>query len=303
MGDYRQKGGILSAPKQENRVWLNGDLVPESQAHISLFDRGYLYGDGLFETMRAYDGKVFRLEQHWLRLVAAGQAIELSIPLSLKEISSAVADLLKANNLADAYLRLTVSRGIGLGPLPEANLTPTLSIIARPLHLPSAKEYQKGWRGLLVATSLAPGSLQSGLKSLSYLDKISAKLQARRGGAKEAILFNSAGQVTEGATSNIFLVKNDRLLTPALESGLLPGITRRVIFDLAKDLELPSAEIELNPQDIFSAQECFLTNSLLEIMPLVGLDEKAIAGGFPGPVTGALQAGYRRLVQEDIGFC
>jgi branched-chain amino acid aminotransferase len=303
MGDCRQKGGILSGPKQENRVWLNGDLVPESQAHISLFDRGYLYGDGLFETMRAYAGKVFRLEQHWRRLVSAGQAVELPIPLAHAEISSAIADLLKANNLADAYLRLTVSRGIGLGPLPEANLTPTLSIIARPLHLPSAKEYQKGWRGLLVATSLAPGSLQSGLKSLSYLDKIYAKLQARRAGANEAILFNSAGRVTEGATTNIFLVKENRLLTPALENGLLPGITRRVIFDLAKNLELSSAEIELTPQDIFSAQECFLTNSLLEIMPLVRLDEKAIAGGVPGPVTGALQAGYRRLVQEDIGFC
>lgn len=290
----------MSAPEKAYFVWLNGDLVPETQAQVSLFDRGYLYGDGLFETMRAYAGKVFRLERHWQRLAAAGQAIALPIPLAFGKISSAIADLLEANNLTDAYLRLTVSRGVGLGPLPEADLIPTISIIAHPLHLPSAEEYQKGWRGLLVTTSLAPGSLQSGLKSLSYLDKIYAKLQARRAGANEAILCNSAGQVTEGATTNIFLVKENRLLTPALEIGLLPGITRQVILESAKTLALPSAEIEITPQDIFSSQEVILTNSLLEIMPLVSLDGKRIGDGCPGPVTAPLQDAYRRLVREAI---
>jgi len=291
----------LSLPHQENKVWLNGRLILESQAHISLFDRGYLYGDGLFETMRAYRGKVFRLDGHWQRLITATEAIELSLTVGLKELSSAITDLLKANDLSDAYLRLTVSRGIGLGPLPEANLAPTISLIARPLHLPSPEEYQTGWRAILVPTSLAPGSLQSGFKSLSYLDKINAKLQTRRAGVNEAILINSAGQVTEGAVSNLFLIKHDRLLTPALAGGLLPGITRQVILELAPKLEIPVDETNLVPQDIFSAQEAFLTNSLLEIVPLAALAGKPIGNCLPGPITSALQAAYRRLVREATG--
>jgi branched-chain amino acid aminotransferase len=302
MGDCRQKGGILNAPDKENSVWLNGDLIPESQARVSLFDRGYLYGDGLFETLRAYGGKIFLLEQHWQRLVAAGQAIELSVPLTYREISSAIDDLLEANNLTDAYLRLTVSRGTGLGPLPGTNLTPTISIIARPLQLPSAEAYKTGWSAVLVETSLAPGSLQSGLKSLSYLDKINAKLQARRAGANEAILINSAGQVTEGATANIFLVKDRRLITPAPTAGLLPGITRQVILELAPELTIPIDEMIVIPQDIFSAQEAFLTNSLLEVMPLVSLDGKRIGDGPPGPVTSAFQDAYRRQVREALSL-
>jgi branched-chain amino acid aminotransferase len=303
MGDERQKGGILSSPTPaENSVWLNGELVPENRARISLFDRGYLYGDGLFETLRAYGGKVFRLEQHWQRLQASAREIELSLPLSLETVASAITALLSANNLSDAYLRLTVSRGVGLGPLPEPNLTPTISLIVRPLRLPSPESYEKGWQGALVTTSLAPGSLQSRLKSLSYLDKINARLAARRAGADEAILINSAGKVTEGATTNIFLVKAGRLLTPALEEGLLPGVTRRVVMELAASQSLPVEETSLTPPDICAAEEAFLTNALLEIMPLVSLDHQPVGEGFPGPVTAALRASYRLLVSREINY-
>ena len=284
----------------ERFVWLNGALVAEAVAQVSLFDRGYLYGDGLFETLRAYAGQVFRLTQHLARLAEGAQAIGLRLVLDEQQLAGAITELLAANHLSEAYLRLTVSRGVGLGPLPPTQATPTISIIARPLQAPPLEQYQRGWRGVLVESALAPGARLSQVKALSYLDKLMAKLTAQEQDAQEAILVNCRGEVTEGATSNVFLVMEGRLLTPPLAAGLLNGITRSVVLELAAKLRLPVSEVRITPELIYAAQECFLTNSVIELMPLSRLACRQIGAGRGGPVTAALQTAYQRLVADEL---
>jgi branched-chain amino acid aminotransferase len=274
-------------------VWLNGTLVAEDEAQVSLFDRGYLYGDGLFETMRAYGGKVFCLEAHLARLRAGANAIGMKLPLSQRQTEMAIASLLEVNSLSDAYLRLTISRGVGLGPLPEEKLLHTISLIARPLHLPAEGEYAQGWKAILTSSALAPGALQSQLKSLSYIDKVLAKMQAQAAGVQEAVLVNSSGEIAEGATSNLFIVTAGQLITPHISIGILPGITREVVIELATQMELEVTQTRLTPADLFAAKEAFLTNSIIEIMPLVEVAEHKIGNGKVGPVTQKLLEAYR----------
>ena len=280
-------------------VWLNGALLPEEAARVSLFDRGYLYGDGLFETMRAYNSKLFRLRQHFDRIAAGASEIGIPLPLAFHQLKHVATELLQANGLADAYLRLTISRGVGLGPLPAADLSPTISLIARPLRLPSPQEYETGWKGILAVSSLAPGAQLSQLKSLSYLDKLLAKMQAKAAGAQEAILTNARGEITEASTSNIFIIKGQQLLTPPISAGLLPGITRAVILELAAQLSLTINETAIKPADVFVADECFLTNSIMEIMPLTRLADRAIGTGRPGAMTLTIQQAYRETVLSE----
>ena len=285
--------------KSDPKVWLNGSLIPEAEARVSLFDRGYLYGDGLFETVRAYNGRVFRLGPPLERLHKGAAAIGLSLPYSDSDISEAVETLLAANDLADAYLRLSISRGIGLGPLPPAETPPTVSIIARPLSLPPAQEYERGWSAILAESLLAPTQRWAHIKPLSYLDKLVAKREAQKAGAKEAILVNCRGEVTEASTSNIFLIRNRRLLTPPPASGLLLGITRQAVLEIASEIPLPTEERPLMPDDIHAADEAFLTNSIIEIMPLTQLDGGSVGSG-PGELTRALQQALTRLIKREL---
>jgi branched-chain amino acid aminotransferase len=302
MGADGRRGEVLTTSEPQNKayVWLNGALLPEQEARISLFDRGYLYGDGLFETMRAYGGGIFRLAQHIERLQEGARTIRLELPLNAAEAARAAGKLLQANTLSDAYLRLSVSRGIGLGPLPPEGISPTISLIARPLRLPDTQEYADGWSAILVESSISPGAGLSQLKPLSYLDKLLAKMKAREAGVQEAVLVNSRGEVTEASTSNLFVLHGKRLLTPPPEAGLLKGITRGVVMELAPNLSLQVAESRLLPSDIFSAQECFLTNSIMEIMPLCWLEGERIGEGRRGPVTSALRKAYADLVKKEL---
>jgi len=281
-------------------VWLNGTLLPEGEARVSLFDRGYLYGDGLFETMRAYGGKIFRLRQHLVRLTEGARELGLRLRLACSQIEQAAADLLDTSGLSDAYLRLTVSRGPGLGPLPKHNLKPTISLIARRLRLPSPQEYEKGWKAVLVESALSLNSQLSKVKSLSYLDKVLARIRAREAGADEALLVNSQGEIAEASTSNFFLLQEGRLLTPPLKAGLLRGITRETIMELAPRLSLGVSEATLTPEEVFSAQECFLTNSIMEVMPLTSLEGQEIGEGRRGPITAALHRAYQNLVVKEL---
>jgi branched-chain amino acid aminotransferase len=286
--------------KLKHWCWINDALLPEDRAHVSLFDRGYLYGDGLFETLRAYGGKVFRLERHFARLKDSAREIGLSWSLNLQQLERIVTELLHANDMSDAYLRFTVSRGIGVGPLPSVSVTPTNSLFLRPLNLPSPMEYENGWKGLLVESSLSAGAQLSRLKSLNYLDKVLAKMKAREAGAQEAVLTNSRGEITEAATCNLFILKGRRLLTPPLSAGLLPGITREAIIELAPVLSLEPEETALRPDDLFTSDECFLTNSIIEIMPLTELDGKWIGDGRRGPLSATCQRAYRELVRREL---
>jgi len=292
----------MNAPGAESSacVWLNGNLVLEEEARVSLFDRGYLYGDGLFETMRAYSGRIFRLEQHLERLAEGARQISLPFSLQASEVAHTAGNLLQANGLTDAYLRLTLSRGPGVGPLPPDSISPTVSLIARPLKLPSPAEYKNGWKGILLESALSPEARLSQLKSLSYLDKVMAKMKAKAAEVQEAVLVNSRGEITEASASNLFLIRGARLLTPPPEAGILKGITRAAVMELAPSLSLRVSETRLLPSDIFASQEAFLTNSIIEIMPLTWLDGDRIGEGRRGPVTAALQRAYKKLVKKEL---
>jgi branched-chain amino acid aminotransferase len=294
--DSTRERELISA--SGDHVWLNGEFLPEQAAKVSLFDRGYLYGDGLFETMRAYSGRVFRLAHHLARLRQAAAQIGLQIPFGDSQIQHIVKELLIINRLQDAYIRLNISRGIGLGPLPDNSQSPTVSLIAKPLRLPSPKKYENGWQGIVVRTGLSPEGGLSQLKTLSYLDKIMAKMKAQEAGVQEAILVNANDEITEASTSNIFLVKDSLLLTPPVEAGLLPGITRLTILEMASKVE----ERRILASEIFEAEECFITNSIIEIMPLTRLEGKKIGDGRPGKVTMALQQAYTQLVRNELGL-
>jgi len=279
-------------------VYLNGDFLPEDRASVSIFDRGLLYGDGLFETVRAYGGRLFRLDRHLERL--ADSARQIGLP-PIGDLSGPANELLARNSLADAYLRITVTRGVGLG-LEATETSPTVLIIARPLNLPPPETYARGYAVRIVPAEHARGAALPGLKSLCYLDKILARRRAREQGADEALLVNSAGALTEAAASNVFLVLGGRLVTPALDQGVLPGITRDAVIELARDVEL-SVEEEVVPAGLLrDAEECFLTNSIMEIMPVTRADDYLIGRGRPGPITAQLRQAYAELVRRELGL-
>lgn len=282
-----------------NLIYLNGGFIPQDRAKISVLDRGFLYGDGLFETMRAYEGKVFRIRQHWDRLFRSARIIGLKIPAARKELTAAAHELLKRNSLADAYLRLTVSRGTGPPGLePSVKHQPTLAMVARELSTPSPTLYRRGYRATILPPTICPDSPLPRIKSINYLGNILAKREAKRARANEGIMQNSRGLVTEGTVSNIFIVRRGRLITPNLECGVLPGITRAAVLELAAQLGIPAREGEIRPAQLLSADECFLTNSIIEIMPVTRIDGQPIGDGNPGPITAQLQEAYRNLVRR-----
>lgn len=276
-------------------VYLNGNIVSASQAQVSIFDRGFLYGDGLFETMRAYSGKVFRLEQHLERLFSAAEIIFLNLPWKMDELREAVYETLKANNLEEAYVRLTVSRGEGSGAEPPEGIKPNLFIFAQPF----SSEKTQGARAVVTSIKRDENSPLSRIKSLNFLPNILACLEAKEKKADEAIMLNSKGFVAEGATSNLFLVLGGKLLTPSPESGILPGVTRAVVLELAKAEGLTTIEKEITLTELVRAEEAFLTNSLREIIPLISLNGNPLGKGCPGELTHSLALTYRNLVKKE----
>jgi len=283
------------------KIFLNGSFVNLAQAKISVFDRGFLYGDGLFETMRAYWGEVFRLEDHLDRLFRSAKEIELSFSYTRKELKNIIKRILKTNNLSEAYIRLTLSRGVSeTGLISKSKSSATLVIVARKFKPLSPIEYRRGWRATVVGPRQNQASPVSRLKSLNFLNNILARKEAKAKGVDEGILLNTVGDVTEASTSNIFLVKRGIVITPPEESGLLPGITRRVVLELATSLGLKVYKRRISLDELIGAEEAFLTNSLIEIMPLVEIDGRRIGKGKPGALTQRIRKAYQDLVKKEI---
>jgi len=284
----------------EELVYLNGKLLLSSQAWLSPFDHGFLYGYGLFETMRAYSGKVFRLSRHIDRLKSSAAFMGLTEKLAHYDLARAVTDTIQANHLTDARIRLTVSAGPGdVVPAPDRCSEPTVFIIARPYTPLSAKVYERGFQACLSSFRRDSSSPLSRLKSCNYLLSVLARREAKLAGADEALLLNEKGELTEGSTSNLFIVSGGVVLTPPLESGILPGIARETTLEIASSLMMKVEERRLVPGQLCRADEAFLTNSLLEIVPLTIVDDKPVGSGHPGPLTRKLMSAYKDLVRTE----
>ncbi|MDI6689537.1 MAG: branched-chain-amino-acid transaminase [Actinomycetota bacterium] len=287
----------------EEIVYLNGRLVPKREAKISIFDHGFLYGDGLFETMRSYNGRVFRLTEHIKRLFKSAKFLRLKLGVTEEEIETAVQETIKANDLLDAYVRLTISRGEGeTGPDPSTCPKSTVVIIARPFRSYPHELYEKGARAIIANTRQDDLSPLARVKSMNFLNNILALMEAKAAGVDQAILLNTKGFVAEGAVGNIFIFRDNTLITPPKDAGILPGITRRLVLKLAKGLQIPIRVGNFPPDALMQAQECFLTNSLMEILPIVQVADHPIGTGRPGPVTQQLILAYRELVRIETRY-
>lgn len=289
----------------EDIVYLNGSLLSRSQAKVSVFDHGFLYGYGLFETMRAYQGKIFLLGRHLKRLLSSAAIIGLSPGLAEIDLGKACVDALAANGLADARLRLTVSRGeVDSFPGYDIDTVPTVLVTAVGYSGLSAQIYDNGFRAMASSLCRNGQSHLSRLKSTNYLLNLLAKMEVEEAGLDEALLLNEKGLITEGSISNVFFVTSRSLVTPALESGILPGITRSVVMELASAMGISVTEGELRLEDLGRFDEAFLTNSVMEIMPLVEVRNSVgssmdIGSGKPGELTKRLMAAYRGMVQRE----
>jgi branched-chain amino acid aminotransferase len=279
-------------------IYLNGDLLPDDQTRIDPADRGFLLGDGIFETMRSYQGCIFRLGAHLDRLFSGAEFLEIPVPLTRDELARGISATLEANQLSNrgASLRLTLTRGPGprgLNPPPRPR--PTLLITAAPLtqtHFPTAKA--------IIANDIRRDehSPSSRIKSLNYLDNILARRQAEQAGADEALLLNTAGHLAEASSANLFIVREGKLQTPPIGDGALPGITRSVVLELAAKLGIPAQETSITADDLPRAEEAVLTNSIIEIRPLVQVEGQWLGDGGMGEITGKLQRAYQEAVRS-----
>ena len=281
------------------KIFIDGKYYDEANAKVSVFDHGLLYGDGIFEGIRAYNGRVFKLKEHIDRAFYSAKAILLDIPMTHAELMAATVETCRQNNLRDGYIRLLITRGIGsLGLNPNKCKRPSIIIIADKIQLYPPEFYQRGMDIVTVPTTRnLHSALNQAIKSLNYLNNILAKIEANNAGVEEAIMLNSEGFVAECTGDNIFMVKGSQLLTPPLSAGALYGITRGTVIDLAKELGMEVAEPNLTRYDIFNADECFLTGTGAEIVPVVKVDGRVIGSGKPGSFTAKLEASYRALTK------
>ncbi len=281
------------------KVYVAGKLVPAEQASVSVFDHGLLYGDGIFEGIRVYGGKVFLLKEHTDRLYESALAIRLVIPMSHAEMMKAVEDTVAANDITDGYVRLVVTRGAGsLGLDIRRTANPQVIIIADTISLYPPELYETGMRLVTAATIRNhPGALSPRIKSLNYLNNIMAKIEGTDAGTVEALMLNHNGEVAECTGDNIFIVKNGVLKTPQPDAGILEGITRNAVMKLAKAAGVPVVECVLTRHDIFVADECFLTGTAAEVIAVTSLDGRQIGTGKPGPITKTLLEKFRNLTQ------
>jgi len=281
------------------KIYLDGQFYDKENAKISVFDHGLLYGDGVFEGIRFYHGRVFRLEEHIARLFDSAKAICLKIPQDKAAVTEAVLETIRQNELQDGYVRLVVTRGPGdLGLNPALCPKATVFIIASKITLYPDEMYRNGLTVATCATRRIPhGALSPMVKSLNYLNNVLAKIEAQQSGAGEGLMLNEQGYVAECTGDNVFIVKNGAIFTPPISSGALAGITREVVFDIAAELGIPISEPEMTRYDIYTADECFLTGTAAEIIPAVRLDSREIGDGKPGPVTGRLIARFRQLTE------
>jgi branched-chain amino acid aminotransferase len=282
------------------KVYIDGKFYSEGEAKISVFDHGLLYGDGIFEGIRTYNGRVFKLQEHIERLYYSAKAILLTIPITPAEMTRAVIETCRANDLRDGYVRLVVTRGVGtLGLNPNRCKHPSVIVIAGKIQLYPEQMYTSGMEIVTVPTTRnLINAVNPAIKSLNYLNNILAKIEANIAGVEEAIMLNSEGFVAECTGDNIFIVKGQHLLTPPLSAGALYGITRGVAMQLACEAGLQTGEPNLTRYDLFNADECFLTGTGAELIPVVKIDGRQIGTGAPGPVTRDLIERYRALTKN-----
>jgi len=280
------------------KIYIDGKYYDKDDAKISVLDHGVLYGDGVFEGIRVYNSRVFRLSEHVDRLYASAKAIALTIPMNGKEMEAAVAATVRANNTQDGYIRLVVTRGQGsLGLDPGSCDRATVIIIVGDIQLYPEEFYKAGIKLVTASTRrVPPECLDPRIKSLNYLNNILAKMEARAAGALEAVMLNTQGFVTECTADNIFIVKGGRLLTPHPAQGALHGVTMRTVSEIAKNQGIECAESAVTQYDLYAADECFITGTGAEVMPVISVDGRIIGDGKPGPLTLQLMEDYRKLV-------
>ncbi len=286
--------------KHQQKIWMDGQIVDKSDAKVSVYDHGLLYGDGVFEGIRIYNGRVFECEHHINRLYLSARAIRLEIPFARDEIRDAIEQTVKANGFTDCYIRLVVTRGVGtLGIDPKRCSRPCVFIIADTIQLYPKEMYAKGIA--IVTSSILrthPNALSPRVKSLNYLNNILAKIEANDAGVSEAVMLNQHGSVAECTADNIFIAVRGEILTPTATDGILEGVTRNVMLKLCKKLSVPAHERTIQRHDLYTADECFLTGTGAEVMPVVKIDGRTIGDGHVGPITRKLIEAFQKYTRE-----
>lgn len=283
------------------KIHLDGQLLDKDDAKISVFDHGLLYGDGVFEGIRIYHGRIFRLTAHLERLYESARSICMEIPIPIEEMEKATLETVAANQLRDGYIRLVVTRGVGsLGLNPFQCPRPSIIIIAGSISLYPAERYEKGLNLITCATRRpTPAALSPQVKSLNYLNNVMAKIEAIQAGCEEGIMLNEQGYVAECTGDNVFIVKRGAVFTPPISAGGLDGITRQAVIELLGQLGIACTEKMMTRHDLFTADECFLTGTAAEVIPAVQLDRRVIGSGKPGPVTARVVEAFHELVKHD----
>ncbi|MCJ7422989.1 branched-chain-amino-acid transaminase [Candidatus Bathyarchaeota archaeon] len=287
--------------EKELQVYVDGAFYPKSQAKVSVFDHGLLYGDGVFEGIRAYNGSVFKLKEHIDRLYRSAHMIMLEIPVSKEEMIQTVLETLRKNNLKDSYIRLVVTRGVGdLGLNPKKCAKPTIIVITDTIALHKGEAKEKGVTAMISWVKRDPVDATSHeIKSLNYLNSILAKIEANISGVDEAICLDKNGFVCEGVAENIFIVRNGRIFTPPSYTGALPGITAEEIAKLARKLGYEAKDKNITPYELFNAEEVFFTGTAAEIVPVREINKRTISNGKPGPITKRLMEEFAKLVRDQ----
>ena len=282
------------------RIYINGKLFDKADAKISVYDHGFLYGDGVFEGIRIYEGKVFRLREHIDRLYESARAIFLEIPIGREQMTEAVLSTVAANQKKNGYIRLVVSRGAGyLGLDPRKTTDPHVIVIVDDISMYPPELYENGME-IITASTIRnhPNALNARIKSLNYLNNIMAKVEAGRAGVMEALMLNHQGEVAEATGDNVFVVKRGVLKPPPPEAGILEGITRTAVLELARAANVPAQETALTRHDVYTADECFLTGTAAEVIPVIKCDGRAIGTGKPGPITRQLRERFVQLTRQ-----
>jgi branched-chain amino acid aminotransferase len=291
-------------PDPNLKVWLNGELIPAADAKVSIFDHGLLYGDGVFEGLRSYNGRIFELAAHLKRFYDSARAIELTLPQPPDELDRALHATLEANGLLhrdrDAYLRLVATRGVGLlGMSPKRAGRPTVFAIATPLGIYNSDVYEKGMSAIISSVIRNhPNALPPRIKSLNYLNNILAKIEQHHVGADETIMLNHLGYVAEATADNVFIVRSGQLCTPPTSAAILEGVTRANVIRLARDAGIEVLEKNLERVDLYTADECFLTGTAAEIVPVTRIDQRPVGTGEVGPITRQVMGAYQYLVRQ-----
>lgn len=284
----------------EGAVWIDGVLQPAQQARVSVFDRGFLYGDSAFEVMRTYDKRPFREAAHLARLRRSCERLLIALPQSDQELSQIVASTIAASSLPECYVRVMVTRGVGPMNIDLAQATtPSVFVFALTLTPLAASVYANGIAvGLSRASRATDGTRAVGAKTSNYLGSVMALHEVKQRGAQEALILGPSGEVIEGATSNVFVVRAGELLTPPIDAGILAGITRQTVLELAGEQALPVRETELHPSDLYQADEVFITSTVREVVPVVRVDDMPISDGKPGPITTRVLDAYRAKTRQ-----